>query len=94
MLLLIIVLLLLFGAGGGYYGYSRWGGRGGLGIVGTVVLIALVLYIPWASCADLARINPKSTQRCLPRHSGLEAWSRETRWSEIKEMIYEAKYKR
>jgi hypothetical protein len=30
MLLLIIVLLLLFGGGGGYYGYSRWGPRGGL----------------------------------------------------------------
>jgi hypothetical protein len=44
MLLLIIVLLLLFGGGGGYYGYSRWGRGGGLGIVGTVVLIALVLY--------------------------------------------------
>jgi hypothetical protein len=44
MLLLIIVLLLLFGGGGGYYGYSRWGRNGGLGIVGTVVLIALVLY--------------------------------------------------
>jgi hypothetical protein len=44
MLLLIIVLLLLFGGGGGYYGYSRWGSRGGLGVVGTVVLIALVLY--------------------------------------------------
>lgn len=45
MLLLIIVLLLLFGAGGGYYGYSRWGTGGGLGIVGTVVLIALVVYL-------------------------------------------------
>jgi hypothetical protein len=45
MLLLIIVLLLLFGGGGGYYGYSRWGSRGGLGIAGTVVLIALVLYL-------------------------------------------------
>jgi len=45
MLLLIIVLLLLFGAGGGYYGYSRWGGRGGLGIAGTVLPIALVLYL-------------------------------------------------
>jgi hypothetical protein len=45
MLLLIIVLLLLFGGGGGYYGYSRWGSRGGLGIVGTVVIIALVLYL-------------------------------------------------
>jgi hypothetical protein len=44
MLLLIIVLLLLFGAGGGYYGFSRWGTGGGLGIVGTVVLIAIVLY--------------------------------------------------
>jgi hypothetical protein len=44
MLLVIIVLLLLFGAGGGYYGYSRWGTGGGLGIVGTVVVIALLLY--------------------------------------------------
>jgi flagellin-like protein len=45
MLLLIIVLLLLFGAGGGYFGYSRWGTRGGLGVVGTVLLIAVVLYL-------------------------------------------------
>jgi len=30
MLILLIVLLLLFGGGGGYYGYSRWGSRGGL----------------------------------------------------------------
>ncbi len=45
MLLLIIILLLLFGGGGGYYGYSRWGTGGGLGIVGTVVVIALVLYL-------------------------------------------------
>jgi hypothetical protein len=44
MILLLIVLLLLFAGGGGYYGYSRWGSGGGLGIVGTVVLIALVLY--------------------------------------------------
>jgi hypothetical protein len=44
MLLLIIVLLLLFGGGGGYYGYSRWGTGGGLGVVGTVVVIALLLY--------------------------------------------------
>jgi hypothetical protein len=45
MLLLIIVLLLLFGGGGGYYGYSRWGRGGGLGIVGTVIVIALLLYL-------------------------------------------------
>jgi hypothetical protein len=45
MLILLIVLLLLFGGGGGYFGYSRWGARGGLGIVGTVIVIALVLYL-------------------------------------------------
>ncbi len=45
MLLLIIVLVLLFGGGGGYYGYSRWGSRGGLGLVGTVLLIVVILYL-------------------------------------------------
>jgi len=45
MLILIIILLLLFGGGGGYYGYSRWGTGGGLGIVGTVLVIALILYL-------------------------------------------------
>ena len=54
MLLLIVILLLLFGGGGGYYGYSRWGARGGLGIVGTVVLIALVLYLVGASALTLS----------------------------------------
>jgi hypothetical protein len=44
LLIIIVLLLLLFGGGGGYYGYSRWGSGGGLGIVGTVVLIAVVLY--------------------------------------------------
>lgn len=45
MLLLIIILILLFGGGGGYYGYSRWGTGGGLGIVGTVVVIAIIVYL-------------------------------------------------
>jgi hypothetical protein len=45
MLLLLIVLLLLFGGGGGYYGYSRWGTGGGLGVVGTALLIVMVLYL-------------------------------------------------
>ena len=45
MLLLIIILLLLFGGGGGYYGYSRWGTGGGLGIVGTVVLVAVLVFL-------------------------------------------------
>jgi hypothetical protein len=45
MILLIILLVLLFGGGGGYYGYSRWGRGGGLGVVGTVLLIWLVVYL-------------------------------------------------
>ena len=45
MLLLIILLVLLFGGGGGYYGYSRWGTGGGLGIFGTVLLIVVIVYL-------------------------------------------------
>jgi hypothetical protein len=45
MLLLIIILLLLFGGGGGYYGYSRWGTGGGIGIVGSLVIIAVLVYL-------------------------------------------------
>ena len=45
MLLLIIVLVLLFGGGGGYYGFSQWGAGGGLGIFGTVLLVAVVVYM-------------------------------------------------
>jgi hypothetical protein len=45
-IILIIVLLLVFGGGGGYYGYNRWGSRGGAGIgLGTVLLILLVCYL-------------------------------------------------
>ena len=45
MLLLIILLILLFGGGGGYYGYSRWGMGGGLGVVGTILVVALIFYL-------------------------------------------------
>ena len=45
MLLIIILLLLVFGGGGGYYGYSQWGAGGGLGIFGTVLLVAVVVYM-------------------------------------------------
>ena len=45
MLLLIIILILLFGGGGGYYVYSRWGAGGGLGILGTVLLVVLIMYL-------------------------------------------------
>ena len=44
-LLLIIALVLLLGGGGGYYGHTRWGRSGGLGILGTVLIIALILYL-------------------------------------------------
>ena len=40
-----MLLLLLVGGGGGYYGYSRWGTGGGLGIFGTILLIVVVLYL-------------------------------------------------
>jgi hypothetical protein len=45
MLILLIVLLLLLGGGGGYYGYSRWGTNGGLGIFGTVLIVVVLLYL-------------------------------------------------
>jgi hypothetical protein len=42
-ILIIVLLVLLLGGGG--YGFRRWGTGGGLGIVGTVLIIALVLYL-------------------------------------------------
>ncbi len=46
MLLLLIILLVLFAGGGGYYGYGRWGSRGGAGIsLGTVLVVLLVAYV-------------------------------------------------
>jgi hypothetical protein len=44
MLLLIVLLLLLFGGGGSYYGYSRWGTGGGIGIVGLFLVVIVILY--------------------------------------------------
>jgi hypothetical protein len=45
MLLLIIVLVLLFGVGGGYYGNSRWGTGGGIGIFGVVLIIGVLVFL-------------------------------------------------
>ena len=45
MLLLILLLVVLFAGGGGYYGYSRWGTGGGLGILGTVLLVVVLVYL-------------------------------------------------
>jgi hypothetical protein len=45
-ILLIVLLVLVFAGGGGYYGYGRWGSRGGAGIsLGSVLLILLVCYL-------------------------------------------------
>jgi hypothetical protein len=46
MLILLIILLILFAGGGGYYGHSRWGPGGGVGIsLGTILIIVLVVYL-------------------------------------------------
>ena len=45
MLLILILLLLLLGGGGGYWGYNQYGAGGGIGILGTVLVIFLVLYL-------------------------------------------------
>jgi hypothetical protein len=46
MLVLLIILLLLFAGGGGYYGYGRWGSRGGTGIgLGTILVVLLIAYM-------------------------------------------------
>ena len=44
-MILLILVVVLFGGGGGYYGYSKWGRGGGLGIVGTVFIIALLVFL-------------------------------------------------
>ena len=43
--LLIIIVLLILLVGGGGYGFRRWGTGGGLGIIGTVLVIVLILWL-------------------------------------------------
>jgi hypothetical protein len=46
MLILIVIVLLLVLGGGGYYGYGRWGYRGGAGTgLGALLVILLVAYL-------------------------------------------------
>jgi hypothetical protein len=45
LILIIIVLLLIFGGGGGYYAHRSYGGRGLGGVLGTVLVIILVLWL-------------------------------------------------
>jgi len=44
-LLIIIVLVLLFGGGGGYYANSRYGGVGLGGVLGTVLVVFVVIWL-------------------------------------------------
>jgi len=41
-ILIIVLLILLLGGGGGYYGHRRYGGRGLGGILGLILIIALL----------------------------------------------------
>jgi hypothetical protein len=43
--ILIIVLLILLLGGGGYYGHSMYGGAGFGGVLGLVLIVALVLWL-------------------------------------------------
>jgi hypothetical protein len=43
--ILIIVLLILLLGGGGYYGHSRYGGTGLGGVLGLVLVIAVVVWL-------------------------------------------------
>ena len=44
-LLIIVILLLLFGGGGGYYAFNTYGGVGLSGVLGTVLLILVILWV-------------------------------------------------
>lgn len=43
--ILVIVLLILLLGGGGYYGHSRYGGAGLGGVLGVVLLVAVVVWL-------------------------------------------------
>jgi Protein of unknown function (DUF3309) len=43
--ILIVVLLILVLGGGGYYGHSRFGGAGLGGVLGLVLLVAVVVWL-------------------------------------------------
>jgi len=45
MMWLIPLLALVCGSAGGYFGYSRWGVGGGLGIAGTVMLVVVTGFL-------------------------------------------------
>ena len=53
-ILLIVLLLLLFGGGGGYYAHSLYGGAGLGGVLGLVLIIAVVLWLAVLTSAGWA----------------------------------------
>lgn len=42
---LIIIILVVLLLGGGGFGYSRYGAVGGSGIIGTILIIFLILWL-------------------------------------------------
>jgi hypothetical protein len=44
-ILLIVLLVLLFGGGGGYYAHSLYGGAGLGGVLGLVLIIAVLFWL-------------------------------------------------
>lgn len=44
-ILIIVLIVLLLGGGGGYYAHSRYGAIGSGGVLGTVVLVLIVLWL-------------------------------------------------
>jgi hypothetical protein len=45
LILLIIILVLVFGGGGGYYAHSNYGMPGLGGVLGTVLIVVIVLWL-------------------------------------------------
>ena len=45
MIVIIVVLLLLFGGGGGYYAHRSYGGAGLGGVLGTVLIVFIALWL-------------------------------------------------
>ena len=45
LILLIIILVLVFGGGGGYYAHSNYGTPGLGGVLGTVLIVVIVLWL-------------------------------------------------
>jgi hypothetical protein len=45
LIILIVILVLVFGGGGGYYAHSNYGYVGSGGVLSTVLVIVLVIWL-------------------------------------------------